>query len=155
MLFFSFLKWFPYHLRGLQIERFASAQYFGAESKLSFQRGWLQQKGDDDDDSDDVNGHVLTLETKVRLKPVHCDQHSKPFVCQLSAPPLLSLLLSSLFLLLSNCCCRVIILIMVVVRTKLIFVIVPLQPNHQHSAPFVSRKTGFCWDDLANLQEKQ
>ena len=53
---------------------------------------------DRNDDGDDVNGHVLTLETKVRLKPVHCDQHSKPFVCQLSAP---SLLLS---LLLSNCC---------------------------------------------------
>ena len=33
-LFFSFLKWFSYHLRGLQIERFASAHYFGANSEL-------------------------------------------------------------------------------------------------------------------------
>ena len=97
-LFFSFLKWFSYLLwGGRKIGRFASAHYFGANSELSFQRGWLQHY-DGNDDGDDVNGHVLTLETKVRLKPVHCDQHSKPFVCQLSAP---SLLLS---LLLSNCC---------------------------------------------------
>ena len=75
---------------------------------------------------------MLTLETKVRLKPVHCDQHSKPFVCQLSAPSLL--LLNCCYR--CFCCCRVIILIMLV-RTKPIFVIVSSQPNHQHSAIFV------------------
>ena len=34
----------------------------------------------DDDNEDETGGDVLTLETKVRRQPLHCDQHSKPFV---------------------------------------------------------------------------